>query len=167
MAIVSGSVILQKKNLQEKLLKMTAGEEALKTQATLLKKEKGVHPVGIDLAEQVKALKTDNENGRKMIKALTEHQAQSEPFSAKLLALGYEKVDGLWLTDIEFKRNGGILLAGKTYQADLLPVYLEKLGHEASFKGTVFYSLSVEGDSKDSSVSFLVKTQDSIQETMK
>lgn len=73
--------------------------------------------------------------------AVLEHakKDQRQIFSSQLAGLGRQRIEGLWLNHIEFRRSGEeVALQGITRKPSLLPRYLQALGQEKAFAGLRF-----------------------------
>lgn len=64
-------------------------------------------------------------------------------FSEQLKALARQTTNGLWLTEFNIKSNDEITIVGQALNAQLLPVYLNRLNNEEVFKGTRFATVSI------------------------
>jgi Tfp pilus assembly protein PilN len=81
----------------------------------------------------------------------------TEGFSPYLAALGRQHGAELWLT--EFAINGAtsaLELAGESVRADLVPEYLQRLGHEPALVGQRFDRLHIERNEDRAGVAFRV-----------
>jgi PAS domain-containing protein len=64
--------------------------------------------------------------------------------SEYLRAFARQSTEGVWLTGLRIARGGNdIVIQGRTLDADLVPVYLQKLRRESALRGHGFESLSV------------------------
>ena len=64
--------------------------------------------------------------------------------SEYLRAFARQTTEGLWLTGLSIAQAGNdIVIQGRTLDADLVPVYLQKLRRETALRGHGFESLSV------------------------
>jgi hypothetical protein len=72
----------------------------------------------------------------------------SQGFSAALLGLGRQRVEGLWLTDFALADGVELALRGRAVSGALLLRYLERLGGEAAFDGSEFQTFALERDAE-------------------
>ena len=101
------------------------------------------------LEERLKSLKEKRNLSRKAL-ALLKNQTDEmpAPMSKFFLALARQTITGIWLNSIVIQQGGEtIMLAGKTYSPDLLPIFIETLRSETAFSGTAFQSLSIQRSS--------------------
>lgn len=63
-------------------------------------------------------------------------------FSGRLEALARQSVEGLWLTSLMLRQDD-VLLRGRATQPALIPLYVQRLEHEASLQGRIFKALEV------------------------
>lgn len=92
------------------------------------------------LDAQVAALTRERDRKAQAAAALSRSElGNTEGFSAQLVGLARQRLNGLWLTHIEVSASGGQLaLDGITLSEELIPRYLKKLGAESIFAGTEF-----------------------------
>jgi Tfp pilus assembly protein PilN len=79
----------------------------------------------------------------------------TEGFSEYLAALGRQHTPLLWLTDVTI--NGGaraVELGGRSVRAELVPAYLQRLGHEPALTGQRFDRLEIERDKDSAEIAF-------------
>lgn len=81
-------------------------------------------------------------------------------FSAYLAALGRQHTSELWLTDFAISGGAGALdLGGRSLRAELVPEYLQRLGHEEAMTGQRFDRLEIERDEQGREVTFRVSSR--------
>ena len=64
-------------------------------------------------------------------------------YSALLTAFARQSINGLWLTGIAAGTGGHLMVRGRALQAELLPVYIQRLGREEVLKGRPFEKLEL------------------------
>ena len=65
-------------------------------------------------------------------------------FSTYFRAFARQRIDGLWLTNLDIGANGTqIGVQGNTLQAELVPLYMRRLASEAVMQGKAFASLEM------------------------
>ncbi len=85
---------------------------------------------------------------------------QRRGFSAYFEGLARQRVEGLWLRNIEISQGGKALsLRGSALRPELVPVLVERLAREAVFTGIRFHTLELERGQGDSVVfDFMLST---------
>jgi len=94
---------------------------------------------------------------RQAILALLERTKaeQQQIFSSQLAGLGKQRVEGLWLNNIEFRRAGAeVALQGITREPALLPRYLRALGKEKAFAGLRFDLMRMQAIEESEEIAF-------------
>ncbi|MDQ2069873.1 PilN domain-containing protein [Natronospira bacteriovora] len=94
----------------------------------------------VEAAEQDRALK------QRALEVLDNGAlGQQQGFSEHLEALGRQRIEPVWLTGIRLREGGQQLrLIGRTWEADQVPVYLQRLSRETVFAGTDFRTMVIE-----------------------
>jgi Fimbrial assembly protein (PilN) len=65
-------------------------------------------------------------------------------YAALMRAFAKQSIDGLWLTGFSFDNASEQLnINGRTLQANLVPEYISRLGHEPALKGKLFSALNM------------------------
>lgn len=73
--------------------------------------------------------------------------------SGYLVGLARQRIEGLWLTQIEIREGGNAInLAGRSTSAEQVPQYLQRLSGEQAFKGRTFGGLALRKE--EAGVSF-------------
>lgn len=96
-----------------------------------------------DLVQQVEQLEEQQKNQQHTLDLL--HQTSRDPktgFAETLRALARQRLEGLWLTEIQLL-PGQRILAGRLTQPELLPRWLEGLSREASFQGESYQVMEI------------------------
>ncbi len=91
---------------------------------------------------------------RRVVAAISEGAVgQRRGFSAYFEGLARQRVEGLWLRNIEISQGGKALsLRGSALRPELVPVLVERLSREAVFAGLQFHTLELERAPGDSAV---------------
>jgi Tfp pilus assembly protein PilN len=77
--------------------------------------------------------------GRLWLAGQLQVQRSTAPMSPVLLGLARQRADALWLTHIEADaRAGSLRLAGRTVQAEAVPLLVQRLASEPAFAGRSF-----------------------------
>mgnify|MGYP002713064351 CR=1 FL=1 len=115
----------------------------------------------VALETQLDNLNSDLEAKRIVLNLLRGDEAGNRTgFSSHLEGLARRPLKGLWLTGISITGGGQELdLRGKALQAELVPVYLEKLRDESAFSGHEFRLLEMTRPPKAAnSIEFQLRT---------
>lgn len=64
-------------------------------------------------------------------------------FSGYMRAFAREHVDGLWLTGFTLSGGGEVSIQGRALRPELVPVYIERLGHEETLQGRSFAAMEL------------------------
>jgi hypothetical protein len=114
------------------------------------------------LADTIKDKQALLEHRQRLIKELR-HQdtgAGGNPgFSEQFVALARQHVRDLWFEEISVRDNKQLTLLGKTISAKEVPLLIQRLAREPSFAGTVFTSVNIARDKKDSLIAFVLRTE--------
>lgn len=125
--------------LQDQAAALHAQQAELETQAAQLGADAAqVQPAAID--SRIKQLLHSVDARKRALEMLQAGAAgRTTGFAARLEALARGHVDGLWLDFVKLSgSNGSMNISGATLDADLVPMYLQSLAHDAVLKGTRF-----------------------------
>ena len=96
------------------------------------------------LAIEVTRLERDLRHLRRVRSAVAS-LAEQPALSAYLAALGWQRPEGLWLSEVVVAGDGGdVRIAGHTLEPDLVPRFIAALGNELPFFGMRFHTLAIE-----------------------
>ncbi|MBF0135544.1 MAG: hypothetical protein HQL65_04835 [Magnetococcales bacterium] len=126
---------------EEGLLHVLAGQQQTKSNLMLdLAKKFPPRKESESLLNEVKNLRRERNRLRTVEDLLQQNRrGNTRGFSGILEALGREKVEGLWLDGIGIYAGGeGMVLEGKARNADLVPVYISRLGRQKNLAGRRF-----------------------------
>ncbi len=141
---------------QGKLEELTARVEAMRVRADGLVLDESLVQANARLSASLQArLNLFDMLGRVVVQ-------QGDSFSATLVALARQRVEGLWLTQISLHASGqGLALAGQTLNSESVPTYLQKLREEATFRGRTFnlFSLNREEESGGRALNFVLRSE--------
>lgn len=85
-----------------------------------------------------------------------------EGFSSSMAALARRIPEGVWLTGIRLEASEGTVgFEGQARTADLVPVYLERLGQEPVFAGRTFGEFRLNRQQDSRGIAFTVATEHS------
>lgn len=144
-------------------------QQVSRLESAALDRLKTVGPLILSLTgEQSWAQQLDDAN-----RTLAERQAvlnlinsttlgKPDGFSGQLHALSRQDVDGIWLTRIVLSAAGNSTrIEGRTYRAELIPVYVQDLTAEPSFATLRFHRFQIanEPDNADAALRFSMDSQ--------
>ena len=116
----------------------------------------------LTLVEAIKDKQALLEHRMRLVKELR-HQntgAGGNPgFSEQLIGLARQHVRDLWFEEISVRDNKQLTLSGKAISAKDVPRLIQRLSKEPSFNGTVFTSVNITRDKKDSLILFTLNTE--------
>lgn len=137
---------------QEKQLhQLSQQQQQLQTNLTTL--QSSYNPIAIDMALQQRITELENTLDNKAL--IQSYLYQQQPitdfsFSAILSSLANGHQEGVWLTKITIlSRNNHYQLHGKTYNAALIPLYLQKLQQQKTLIGGGFTVFDIRQDEDD------------------
>lgn len=99
------------------------------------------------LQAQVKSMTTILNDHKRALQLLRIGTAGGDSgFSARLIALANQHIDGLWLDHIVLGSNNGVeSLSGGTIDAELVPLFLSHLANEPALRGTRINQFNLTG----------------------
>lgn len=99
------------------------------------------------LQAQVKSLTTILSDHKRALQLLRIGTAGGDSgFSARLIALANQHIDGMWLDHIVLGSNNGVeSLSGGTIDAELVPMFLSRLASEPALRGTRINQFQLTG----------------------
>ncbi len=106
------------------------------------------------LEDEIRLLSRELEHKRQIAEVLnTGSFGNRKGFSAYFEGLARQHVSGLWLTKVTL-HNGGtrLVLSGKTNDAELIPIYIQKLASEPAFAGLSFNVLEMSRDEDNAEI---------------
>jgi hypothetical protein len=106
------------------------------------------------LEDEIKNISRELEQKRKIEQILSGGSfGNRDGFSGYFEGLARQHVSGLWLTNV-ILLNGGtqLVLKGKTNNAELIPIYIQKLANEKAFAGLSFNVLEMTRSEEDTEI---------------
>jgi hypothetical protein len=141
--------------LEAEVVQLEGRETALMTQLARMDPALGANRRA-ELEAELTRLNATLEGQQRLIDELRKQPlGDADGFSAYLAALGRQRTAELWLT--AFAINGGtgaIELEGRTLRPELVPEYMQRLGHEAALSAQVFDSFELERDTETGEATF-------------
>ncbi len=154
--------IYQSHTLEQQVEKLK--QERAQHSATLTELRNKYPPKKKDLTlmEAIKSKQSLLEHRLRLVKELR-HQntgADGNPgFSEQLIGLARQHVNGLWFEEISVRDNKQLTLLGKATSAKEVPQLIQRLSNEPSFSGTIFSSVNISRDQKNSLIAFNLRTE--------
>jgi len=115
-----------------------------------------------EIEAEVERLRAERVAKTRLLRSLsTESLGNVAGFSRHVVGLARQRVPGLWLREILIRRGGRELgLVGSTLEPDLVPRFIQQLGHEAAFAGGEFRSLRMQRSETDAGrIDFALSTE--------
>lgn len=104
--------------------------------------------------------KIKNMRERMFIELNKLEEEEQTGFANYFYALSKFDIEGIWLTKFKFYKGGkSIILEGQAVDPALVPILMEQLGSDPTFRGKKFESLDIAADEKDKAiVNFTLKS---------
>ena len=118
------------------------------------------------LEAEVQRLTGERDVKARLLRALSSQSlGNTTGFSREMAGLARQRVSGLWLREIRIRRGGRELaLVGSALEPDLVPRFIQRLGHEAAFAGSGFQSLLMRRSERDEDhLDFALSTDGEVQ----
>jgi Tfp pilus assembly protein PilN len=107
----------------------------------------------------INALTAERDRKAQALAALSLREASgTEGFSPQFIGLARQRVNGLWLTNIEVS-GAQLALTGVALSEELIPRYLRRLGSESVFAGTAFQQALLERAGDGNELRFELRTK--------
>ena len=157
---IYGYGLLQVRGLEGEVVQLEGLEKALTMQIARIDPAQSQHRRA-EMEEELKKLNSTLVTQQRLIDVLRERPLGLQAgFSGYLAALGRERTPELWLTEFAINGSTGALeLAGRSTRPELVPEYLQRLGHEKALTGQRFDALEIEHDAKNGEAVFRATSQ--------
>jgi hypothetical protein len=134
-------------NLETEVVQLEGRERALTTQLARIDPSMG-SARRAELEAELARLNATLLEQQRLIEVLRDQPlGRTEGFSGYLAALGRQRMAELWLTAIAINgATSAIELSGRTLTAELVPVYMQRLGRETVLTGQRFDQFEIERD---------------------
>jgi hypothetical protein len=134
-------------NLEAEVVQLEGRERALTTQLARIDPSMG-SARRAELEAELARLNATLLEQQRLIEVLRDQPlGRTEGFSGYLAALGRQRMAELWLTAIAINgATSAIELSGRTLTAELVPVYMQRLGRETVLTGQRFDQFEIERD---------------------
>lgn len=141
----------------EQLLVSVKQEQAQLTQdIDRLSKALALSSNDTELKKTISDKENELQDKQTVLQALTgKHFGNTTGFAEQFTGLARQHVQGVWITGLYIHAGGEKLnLEGSTYEAELVPRYLQRLAQEPSFKGIEFKTFLMQRADKSSQIDF-------------
>ncbi len=157
---IYGYGLLQVRGLEGEVVQLEGREKALTTQLARIDPVQSQHR-RTEVEEELKKLNATLLTQQRLIDVLRDRPLGSQTgFSGYLAALGRERTPELWLTQFAINGSTGALeLAGRSTRPELVPEYLQRLGHQQALMGQKFDALQIEHDTENGDAVFRATSQ--------
>jgi hypothetical protein len=149
--------------LEAEVVQLEGRETALMTQLARMDPALGANRRA-ELETELQRLNATLEGQQRLIDELRKQPlGDAVGFSAYLAALGRQRTPELWLT--AFAINGGtgaIELEGRSLRPELVPEYMQRLGHEAALSAQVFDRFELERDAENGEAKFRATSREAL-----
>lgn len=111
------------------------------------------HELNKALLDQITQLEQKEEMQKQVLQTVSlSSTTPDKGYAALMRAFAKQSLDGLWLTSFSIDSYTDKLnISGRTLQADLVPEYISRLGHEAALQGKLFSALNMSLPKPDAS----------------
>lgn len=109
-----------------------------------------------ELKKTISAKENELQDKQYVLQALSGKQfGNTRGFADQFSGLARQHVKGVWLTGLYIHAGGEKLnLQGSTYEAELVPRYLQRLAQEPSFQGIEFQTFLMQRETKSTQIDF-------------
>lgn len=164
MALLWSFNLWQLHDLELRLEEATQREATMATEVTRLTREMSNTQVSSKLKAEVEQLREEARVKEQLVNEVfsgdsADARLFGSGFVVALEALGRQRVDGLWMTRIEFRDAGGsVSFAGRTQHAEHVPALVRKLANEPALRQVSFRTVRVRRD-EDAHLAFVLSTE--------
>jgi hypothetical protein len=158
--LIYGYGLLHVRGLEGEVVQLEGREKALTMQLARIDPAPNQHR-RTEVEEELKKLNAALLTQQRLIDVLRERPLGNQAgFSGYLAALGRERTPELWLTQFAINGSTGALeLAGRSTRPELVPEYLQRLGHEQALTGQRFDALQIDHDATNGEAVFRATSQ--------
>ena len=145
---------LHRSNAQLQAVKQE--QQQLTLQIGRLSKQLALSHNDVELKQTLSNKENELQDKQAVLQALTgKHFGNTLGFADQFTGLARQHVQGVWITGLYIHAGGEKLnLEGSTYEAELVPRYLQRLAQEPSFQGIEFKTFLMQRADKSSQINF-------------
>jgi hypothetical protein len=139
---------------EQELVKINVEQQKLQGELKRFEVKAAANTKSQLLEDEIRLLSQELEQKRQVEQVLsTGSYGNRNGFSDYFAGLARQHVSGLWLTNVTLQ-NGGtqLVLKGKTNNAELIPIYIQKLAKEKAFAGLSFNVLEMSRSETDADI---------------
>lgn len=142
-------------NLEAEVVQLEGRERALTTQLARIDPTLG-QDRRAEVAAELERLNATLLDQQRLVEVLREQPlGTTQGFSEHLAALGRQRTPELWLTRFAINgTTGAIEIAGRSTRPELVPEYLQRLGHEPVLAGQRFDRFEIARDEETDEATF-------------
>jgi hypothetical protein len=139
-----------------RLLLATQQQQQLTQRIEQLTKQLVLNSNDSELKKTLSDKQAELQDKQSVLTALSgKHFGNTRGFTEQFTGLARQHVEGVWLTGLYIHAGGEKLnLEGSTYQAELVPRWLQRLAQEPSFQGIEFKTMLMQRVDKSSQINF-------------
>lgn len=146
-AVINAGQMYMTSQMRADLDAKTKSLKALEQTYTALEKNAQPRAQDLNLLAELESIKRSNNEKSRALNYLSGNDAGNMTgFSYLMQGLGRQRdsINNLWLKKIKFSRGGyDMHLSGSSYQADLLPQFVQALSDEAIYKDREFKEIKI------------------------
>ncbi len=159
--LLYGYTAMQTRTIQAQLAQVQEQREAQIKQLAELAKQFPAKEKDPGLKGRVDKALEELQHKRMLLAAVNNMGLDNDSgFSEHLNALARQDLPQLWLQHIHLQQGQQVRLYGSAYQAEQVPLYLQRLGQEKAFSGTAFHSVEIaRNEEQPGQVDFNLSTQ--------
>jgi hypothetical protein len=152
--------LVQVRGLEGEVVQLEGREKALTTQLARIDPGQSKNRRA-EVEQELKRLNATLLAQQRLIDVLREQPlGTTAGFSGYLSALSRQRTPELWLTQLAINgANGALELSGRSLKPELVPEYLQRLGHETALAGQRFDALEIEHDATTGDTVFRATSQ--------
>jgi Tfp pilus assembly protein PilN len=160
LAFISAAQWWQQNNQQERLTAIKQNKEQLLKQIEVLSAELAATSDDSEFKKVLVEKEKELKNKKLVLTVLAGQKfGNTRGFAEQFSGLARQHIEGIWLTYLDIHAGGSKLnLQGSTFTPDSVPLYLQNLSNEPSFKGVEFKTFLMERNKGSSRVDFDIRS---------
>jgi hypothetical protein len=153
--------VVQTRGMQAQLTQVQQQRDEQTRQLTELVKQYPPKNRDASLKPRIEKEQASLQHKRRLLAAVGELGLDEESgFSAHLTGLARQDLPQLWLQHIYLHQGKEVALKGSAFEAEQVPIYLQRLANEKAFSGTAFQQVEIARSEEHAGrVDFLLNTQ--------
>jgi hypothetical protein len=161
--------VIQTQSMQAQLGQVQQQRDEQVKQVAALSAQYPVKAKDESLKGRVERAQAELQHKRRLLAAVEQLGLDGEvSFSEHLAGLARQDLPQIWLHHITLQNGKQVELIGSAYQAEEVPLYLQRLTNERAFNGTAFHSVVIARNEKQpGQVEFTLSTESPLAEGKK